>query len=133
MIAFLSIPPRYRFRCCGKSFCSTDCFNNHQNCSEAVAETVSTPQTIRKRWARTDNLDLNLDESELLSDDVLEAVSRDESIKLKLSEPCIQNLLSKLDNSRDRRYTFSKLYDSSDVFRVFIDEVATLIDFTPDR
>ena len=97
-----------------------------------MVDSVLTTKTERKRWARSDNLDLNLEESEIVSDDILETLTRDENVKLKLSDPLIQKLLSKLDNSRDRRYTFSKLYESNDEFRSFIDDIATRIDFTSD-
>ena len=87
---------------------------------------------MHKRWVRSDNFDLNLGESEIFSEETLAMLSRNETLKEKLSDPLVQKLLSKLDNSRDRRYTFSKLYDSNDVFRSVIDEIASLVEFSPD-
>ena len=79
-----------------------------------------------------DNFDLDLEESENVSDDTYAMISSDESVRAMLADPVLQKLLLKLDNSRDRRYTFSKMYDSNDLFRSFVDTVATRANFNAE-
>ena len=123
---------RYRFRCCTGFFCSSECFKSHETCPSTISGTVSNVQTPSRPWIRSDNFDLDLDESEVVPEDTLLLLASQNSLKTRLSDPLIQKLLSKLDNSRDRRYTFSKMYDSNDAFRSFVDEVAGLVDFKSD-
>jgi hypothetical protein len=82
-----------------------------------------------RRIVRTDNFDLSLDDSEVLCEDVLEQLSKNPEVQLRLSDPLIQKILTRLDTSRDRRYTFSKLYETSEIFQDFIEVVATAVDF----
>ena len=122
---------RYRFKCCGNHFCSTECFNRHGSC-ESTQSSESRANFPPKRTVRADNYDLQLDESEQLSDGVLEQLSTTPDVILKLSDPMLQRILTKLDVSRDRRHTFAKLYESSSLFRGFVDSVSQVVGFKLD-
>ena len=123
---------RYRFRCCRKGFCSPQCFSKHEECLVEDNKHLADVQISSNRRVRVDNFDLDLEESENVSDDTYAMISSDESVRAMLADPVLQKLLLKLDNSRDRRYTFSKMYDSNDLFRSFVDTIATIANFNAE-
>ena len=115
----------YKFKCCKRPFCSVECFNKHLDC--ATSTSTAAHDNIQRRFNRADNFDLNLSEEEILSDELLEKVSSDSAVMSMLSDPVNQRLLLRLDNSRDRRQSFSRLFEKSSVFASLVERISDVI------
>ena len=114
---------RYKFRCCHRSFCSKECFSQHSECDSRLPERLFVPE---RRFVRHNNFDLDLVEEDLISEDVLEKVSASSEISALLSDPLLQRILTRLDMSKNRRESFSKLYESSPIFVQLLELISSV-------
>lgn len=115
---------KYKFRCCQKAFCSTDCFKRHSDCEISDAVGVSLPE---QRIVRTSNFDLNLTDDEILTDATHDRVRRDPEILRLLTSPKLKSLLFRLNNSRDRRRTFKRMSSTSPLFANLIQRIESAL------
>ena len=115
---------KYKFRCCLRAFCSQDCFQKHRDCDSLVALKSSLPE---RRFLRKDNVDLNLPDEEILSEELLERVASNKDVSDLLRDPLLHRILIRLDNARDRRQVFSKLYDTSPVFFQLVELLSGIV------
>lgn len=114
----------YKFKCCKRPFCSVECFSKHSDCA---ISTSTSHDNIQRRFNRADNFDLNLSEEEILPDELLEKVSSDPAVMSMLTDPVYHRLLLRLDNSRDRRQSFSRLFERSSVFASLVERISDVI------
>ena len=120
---------KYRFKCCRKLFCSTNCFGEHTGC-EIVQ--IPKPFVPERRFIRSDNFDLNLADEEIISDEVLEKLAGDSAVIDVLRDPLLHRILIRLDNARDRRKAFSTLCESSPLFLELVERVSTAVGYARD-
>lgn len=94
------------------------------DCVSGSSEAVQQPQ---RRFIRQDNFDLNLSEEEVLSDELLYRVSKDSEIKNMLQDPVYHRLLTRLDNARDRRQFFTRLFEKSPMFASLVERISEVM------
>lgn len=111
---------KYRFKCCRVLFCSSECFRVHGDCS-TVLENQSQKHLMRP--IRRANFDLNLSEDEIMSDDLLSNIASDPSLAGILLDHDLRTILFRIDNARDRRKAFAKIYGTSTKLKDLVDAV----------
>ncbi len=111
---------KYRFKCCRVLFCSSDCFRMHGDCS-IVLENQSQKHLMRP--IRRENFDLNLSEDEIISDDLLSNIASYPPLAGLLLDHDLRMVLVRIDNARDRRKAFSKIYGTSTKLKDLVDAV----------
>lgn len=65
----------------------------------------------------------------MLPDEMFDKLSTNPDIIKQLSDPLLQKILNRLDSSRDRRYTFSKLCETSPIFLELVNSISDAIDY----
>ena len=114
----------YKFRCCQRSFCCKDCFSKHTECDAPVANRPFIPE---RRYIRLNNGDLGLAEDELISEEDLDKISKSVDVTALLADPLLQRILTRLDMSRNRRETFSKLSETTPIFIQLLETIGSVI------
>ena len=113
---------KYKFRCCQASFCSTQCFREHAECTA-----TSSKPNFESNIHRTNNFDLNLAEEEILSDESYTRVREDIDIQSMISVSRLQAIISRVNHARDRRRAFRRFYASDSQFSNFVNKVDSVL------
>ena len=104
-----------------------NCFSQHTDCQVSANHDV-TEEMQGRRFKRMDNNDLNLLDEDVLREASLSRLGSDRELVQLLASPSIQRLLKRLDAARDRRYSFSRLYETNSRFVDVVNRIHAILE-----